>query len=67
MENGQQDPAQQLASMLGESDWLVGTLRNRCASLNIEVQIRDARIADLEAQVKALSEAVSSEDQPEGE
>lgn len=42
-----EDQIRQLAAALGEAEWVIGQLRQRCALLNVEVQNRDAQIAAL--------------------
>lgn len=64
-----QDQAQSLAAMVAEAEAVITYLRQRAATLNLEVQFRDAQIRELQAQVASLTEQqVSSEAQPtEGE
>lgn len=52
---------QNLAAMLGEADYLILMLRQRCAALNVEVQKRDAEINELTQQVAAMQPDTTEE------
>lgn len=49
MDTSSTEQITKLLAQLDEADSLIDTLRNRCAALNIEIRLRDQRIAELEA------------------
>lgn len=58
---------QRLSAMFNEANWLLDQSRQRSALLNVEVQIRESKIAELQSQLAAISTQLGENEKADNE